>query len=692
MSGYIVNAAPMVYQLGIQDLSTTQLARQAEAIPQHCPKFFLFTKKGPTSPQLVVGDERIRMFGEESFDVRGIYANHATVFANLINAQGNSCMIQRVIPEDAGPAANITIWLDVLPTTVDVYERNSDGSIKRDSNDDPIVTGTADGYKVKFVRTFDSADVNLANFGAAKISAGDQVDSTTGTQSQRYPIFELKATARGAYGNNAGFRIWAPSTDNASSLPTEMMAKKRAYPYHFSMIERDDSTSSAEVVETQFGEQYTMVTLKPGVIDPSTDKQLYMGDVLIDSYQNVSDVRYPIVLGNFGTLVIYQNNLNTLLGLFHAKEKAYIDTNYDFSESADDIHLFNFISGTTSNAYPYHTYQFVDDTTSVRLTQYTDLYAAGGSDGTMNNDTHAALVIDAMDDYLNPDSELQDVAYHVESIMYDSGFPLAAKYALTKFISVRKDTSVALTTYTDGAEPLTASEEYSLAIALRTRLQNYPESDYYGTPVTRGIVVGCSGKLRNSQWTSRVPVLAEIAIKSAKYMGSGNGAWKNGSNFDGAPGSVLDYVYDVSIPWVPSTTRNKYWDAGLNWVGRYDRKNFFFPALKTVYDDDTSVLNSFFTMVVCCTLNKFAHAVWREHTGISGLTPAQFKDKVESFARGLVKDKFDGRYVIEPECVFTDMDTVRGYAWHFNWKLYSPNMYTVMTTTTKTYRISDLSV
>lgn len=58
-----------------------------------------------------------------------------------------------------------------------------------------------------------------------------------------------------------------------------------------------------------------------------------------------------------------------------------------------------------------------------------------------------------------------------------------------------------LGTHTVGDRELTASEEHSLAIALRTRLQMYPESDYFGTPVLRGMIVGRSGKLRNSQFT-----------------------------------------------------------------------------------------------------------------------------------------------------------------------------------------------
>jgi len=149
MANQIVNGAPMVIEYGTQDLSTRQVPREPEAIPQHLPKFFLFAQKGPVEPQLVVGAESVRVFGQETFNLRSKFANHATVFAGQVNAQGNACMIQRVIPEDAGPEASMIAWMDVLPTTVDLYERNVDGSIKLTALGEPIITGTAAGFKVK---------------------------------------------------------------------------------------------------------------------------------------------------------------------------------------------------------------------------------------------------------------------------------------------------------------------------------------------------------------------------------------------------------------------------------------------------------------------------------------------------------------------------------------------------------------
>lgn len=692
----IINAAPMVIQRGTQDLSTRLVPREAEPTPQHLPKFYLFTKKGPLTPQLVGGAELTQMYGIDSFDLRKKWANHATVFANLVNAEGNAIMVERVIPEDAGPESNMLLSLDVLPTKIALYQRNTDGSIKLDATNTPVATGvTVDGYTAKWVMSSlnDQSGVasgsTIDNFGAATVTPGDQLDDLTNVQSQRYPIFQFKASSRGSFGNDAGIRLWAP-TINSTTVPSQtLMGAEKTYPFLFSMIRRADPTSSPKIVETIFGEQQMTVCLKPGTIDPVSDKQMYIGDILLDAYQNVNDPKYPSFFGDFGSMAVYDENIKTLVDMFYEAEVPHIDAFSDFTGAEGESYLFNFLSGQSSQASPYHSFQVVSATNAVRMSEYSNIFANGGSDGTLDDATFAELVEASVVEYADSNSNLQDIAVNVESIIYDSGFPLKTKYALCSFIASRKDTFVVLSTHDVNDRKLSPSEENSLAIALRTRLQMFPESDYYGTPVMRGMIVGRSGKLRNSQYSKRVPLTAEIAIKSARYMGAGDGRWKNGRHFDGAPGSIVDYVYDVSINFTPASVRNKDWDVGLNWVQSYDRRSLFFPALKTVYNDDTSVLNSYFTALAVGQLNKVAHKAWREFSGVSHLTNAQLVQRVNDFVTANTQGRFDDRFIVVPEAYFSEMDALRGFSWTLPIKIYSPNMLTVMTTMVQAYRIGD---
>lgn len=682
----------MVMELGTQDLSKRQVPREPEAIPQHLPKFFLFAQKGPLGPQLVSGAEALSMYGDETFNMRGKYANHATVFAHGVLAKANNCMIERVIPDDAGPKSNMTLWLDVLPTTVDLYERNTDGSIKTTGLGDPIVIGTTQGYKVKWVVTNETTDVNLnARFGQQTIKPGDQTDQATGIQSQRYPIFEQTVSSIGGDGDNCGIRMWAPTVKTISAMPVKMMATYKAYPYFFSVIRRTNAQTPPKLVETLFGEQKLMVSMKKETYDPLTGKQLYMGDVAVESYQNLTDLRYPKMFGPFDAIKMYDENLETVLAMFQAAEATYLTSESDFTADPADKHLFNIISGQSSQGVPYHSFVFVDNQNSVRFTEYTNVYAAGGSDGTMNDTVFADLVLRKMADYLDPNSPVQEKAINVESIVYDSGFPMDTKFALCNIIAERKDTFVALGTHVSGEPNMTASEEHSVAIALRTRLQMFPESDYFGTPVMRGIVIGRSAKVRNSLYTGRLPMTYELAMKCAKYMGAGNGKWTNGENPDGEPGHIVDEMYDISITWVPTSVRNRNWDVGLNWVQAFDRSSYYFPAYKTVYDDDTSVLNSMLTCMAICQINKVAYRVAAEFSGVDHLDNAQFAEKVnESFNKKLT-GRFDNRFVIKPMAQFTDMDLLRGFSSTVPVQIYAPNQKTVMTTYVQAFRIEDLA-
>ncbi len=692
MSGtYIVNAAPMVIDLGTQDLSTAQIPALPESLPQHLPKFYLYAQKGPTTPQLVVGASRINTYGAASFDLLGPYANHATALANLIDAQGNQCMIQRVVPTDAGPPANFLLSLDILPVTVDVYERNSDGSLTLNSNGSPIPTGaTTAGYNVKWVVSNQNTISGLnAEFGNATIVPGDQTNTTTNVQSQRYPIFEFQAGSQGSYGNLCGIRMWAPLANNPS-FPSTMFDTLRAYPYNFAMVQSASANVSPSIVPTILNDQQVMTTLLPNSIDPTTGAQLYVGNVLIQSYQNLNDPTYPPVYGNFSMVAIYQNNINTVLNMFYAAELPNINAFSDITSNPQDMYMMNIASFTSSQGAPYTAIVPVMAANSVTMSQYTNVMAGGASDGTMNDTLFGELVATEVAAYLDPNSSVQDIAMNPESIIYDTGFPLATKQAMCSFVGLRHDTFVVLSTYDVLQPQLTQDQEMSTAIALRTRLQMFPESSYFGTGVMRGMVVGYSGTLLNSQYSTPVPLTFEIGIKSAIYMGASNGAWKTGYNFSGAPGSILQYVVNPTISWLPGTVRNKAWGAGLNWVQTYDRKSCFFPALKTVYDDDTSVLNSYFTAMAICTLNKIAHAAWREFSGVDNLTNAQLADKVNSFISNNTQGIFDGKYVIVPQAFFTDSDVARGYSWTLPIKLYANNMKTVMTTYTQAYRMSSL--
>jgi len=706
MTTYFVNAAPMIQQLGTEDLSTRRLIREPDAVPQHLPKFFLYTQKGPETPNLVSGAEAVMMYGDKTFDPLSPYYNHATAFAKLCIDNANSIMVQRVKPAADSETATFVLWLDTLQCDIMQYERNDDGTYALNEEGNTVVIADSEtyGYKIRWSVTEAVGDVTHSKDGTLTgartvgpdgVALGTPVLSPTST---KYPLMVFTVSSFGEHGNSAGFRMWAPENSTYLNMPHDMMEKQKAYPYFLNVIKRPDAISSPKIVPTILGDQELMVTLKPGTVDPDTAAQLYMGDIFLDSYQNLSDPIYPKTYGDFGSITINEEHIQTVVDMLYVAEKAYYDNNpaeinmsdMDFDD-ATTSHLYNFVSGRSSTSVPYFTLSIEGGAGSIYLNRSSNIYALGGADGTMSDALFATLVDAKMDEYLDPMSIVQEDAINVESIIYDSGFPIYTKKKLANIIALRKDTFVVLSTHesTDLA-PISATDEHSTAVALRAYLQMFPESEYFGTPVMRGMIIGRSGKLLNNPYKKRLPLTAEFLIKACRYMGAGTGIWNTIYSFDGAPYHVVENMYDISITWVPASVRNVNWSVGLNWVQAYDRRQFFFPAYKTIYPDDTSVLNSFFTAMAICQINKVTSAAWREFSGVEGLTRGQLADRINAFISERTKaNKFDNRYHIVPAAYFTDADIARGYSVTVPVKIYANNMMTVMTSYVQAYRMED---
>ena len=696
----IINAAPMHISLGTQDLSTRALPFEFESIPTHLPKTYIYAKRGPITPQLVVGVSRTQMYGEDTFDLRKKWANHSTLWSNMFNKQGNAQMIERIIPNDIGPVANVLLSLELVETQVNVYERNPDGSYALEPLTlEPIITGKTTGYIGKWLTSTISDSANIHTFGQATISTGTLVgEDALGapTTSKIYPVLQLRASSVGEDGNYTGFRLWTPTESSANSFDSRILPRGKYYPFRMAVVRREEASTTVSVKENLSGEKNVLVTLKPNATNPITTGSISIDEVFLDSYQNIKDVRYPIQLGDFGEVKVYQDNVDLLLSKVYASEKTYIEsltpvteymTDFNVESTEDERYLVNLFGAHSFTGWKYTTFQL--DETGQTLSVASNIFNQSGSDGTMNNVEFAKLVSARVKEYSNPNSELQENAIHVESVLYDTGFPLETKYDLMNFIALRRDTTVFLSTYEAGERRLTPSEETSLAISLRTRAEFYPESDYFGTPVMRAYIQGRTAKLRSSVWKQDVSALYEIGKKLSTYMGASNGKWKIGGGIGGAPNSIMEELTDYSALFSPALARNRDWEAGLNWIMHFDRKNAFIPATKTVYQDDTSVLNSVVTVLAICELNKIHDRAWRYFSGVDNLTNGQLKERCENFIKSAIEYKFDGRFIIEPEVYFTDADLARGYSWSLRSSIYAANMKTVMTSNVAAHRLDD---
>lgn len=696
----IVNAAPMVIDLGTQDLSTRVVPQNSLSIPQHLPKLYIFAEKGPIGPAYVdfASVSLTQLYGDETFNLLNKYFTHQSVFASAIASAGNNCVIQRVVPDDAKDAANVTLYLDVLPTQVPLYTKNTDGSLVLDANNLPVPqkdgTGAViniPGFKVKWVADHSSEAVGAYTPGLKTVRPGTQLDPVTSLQSTQTPVFEFFAKYAGEYGNKLAIRMFPALQSDITPFPDYILTDMKNFPYYFQLVKLVNAdTGKVQAITNSALINSTKFILDNNVLDINTEERIGLETAV---NQGKAEYAIPEETRQLGGIYVYKGNLTTVLTQLYDAEKIISDSFKDavINNSESNIFALNLINFVSSNGSPYQSIKLIDDVDSTRLTKNTNVFLRGADDGTISLEALDALVAQDLELYNNAISEYNDLVMHPESIIYDSGFTLATKKAFAKFISRRKDTFVVLSTIAHDNVSQDLSSQYSVGVALKTMLELYPESSAFGTPVMRGMISIGSGKLVASNYDKRVPLTYEIAKKAASYMGAANGAWKSGFAFDHAPNSIVTELKDIDITWVPASTRNNLWTVGLNFVLNYKPRTQFFPALKTVYENDTSVLNSFFTAVAISYLTKVIHASWREFTGSISFTNAQLEEAVNTFIAAAVKDKFDGKFVVVPNATVTELDNLRGFSWTTEVKIYANGMKTVCSAFISARRMSDLS-
>lgn len=692
----IDNASPRVIDLGTRDLSMPTQEVSSLATPQHMPKFYIYASSGVVGPQYVELEKQslTSAYGNETFNVKGKYYTHQTAFLQCVAKNGNNCVVQRLIPPDAKDRANVIMYLDVLPTQVPVYTKQVDGSVMLDGSGNPVpqLDGAGDpvtvaGYKVCWIPDYKETALGGYEVGLASVRQGVQVDGAT--QSTQYPMFEIPAKFVGEDGMKLAACFYAAMKTDLYTFPAGFLNDGKVFPYYFKLKKLvNPSTGRIDPVLNGYGAQFARFTMKEGSVDPVSG--------ISTDFKETMDSQYTesVVAGSTGLGVThtYFSNINIVAQMLYNAEKVISDNHRDDQVNSveNNIYALNMLSFTSSNGSPYQAVKLVDTVGSLRLTRNTNIFLKGAFDGTITNGLLDQQVAEDMAMYDDPTSEYNDMVMHPASTVYDSGFSMATKLTLPKMIAYRKDTFVTLSTYAWNNTANMLADQISIGIALKTMLEMYPESDHFGTPVMRGMILVGSGTILNHSYKKRLPMSYELAYMASRFMGATSGAWKNGFLFDKVPLNIISQMENLDTTWVPTPTRAAMWTIGLNFPLNYQIKRQFFPALQTAYPYDTSVLNSYFTVVACSYLNKIAHAAWRQFTGAISLTPAQLEDAVNLYVSNAVKDKFDGLFKIVPMAKVTEFDARRGYSWTLPIKIGANNMMTVMTTYTEGHRLTDM--
>ena len=180
----------------------------------------------------------------------------------------------------------------------------------------------------------------------------------------------------------------------------------------------------------------------------------------------------------------------------------------------------------------------------------------------------------------------------------------------------------------------------------------------------------------------------DLAYKAARMMGGTK--WNKNLIFDaGGKNTIKDYK-DIQPSFVPGGIVADLWNIGLIWPDSYDRETYFFPAMQSVYDNDTSVMNNFYAGIALTVDVLVTDSVWRQFTGTTSMKTAEFLSAVEDKANEKLNGIFDGVITASAKATVTDFDEAKGFSYTLATKLGGNVMKTVQTHHTEMWNNDDL--
>lgn len=708
MDIYIQNATPASFHLGTNDKSGR--VQEVVSIPRPPLLSYVpfYAEKGPTEEVMVDGNSFSNIFGAKTLDPLSPFYNHSSVFLQAILQDAGTVIAKRIVPKGAEAVAGLRIYLEYYEDEIDVKERDASGQFKRDQQGAFVTTGAkTPGIKYRFVVDkiptttiqIGTTTKEISDFGKGAESVAAGFNNGTGVDGKRIPIMDLSTGSPGAWGNLCGISIWAPTKEDKTPINSSILSTAKAYPFRLSVKVKATPTSNPTVSSTIAGAREIDFVFKPGSTTNS-GLEVYLDDTFLKEYNNLipDDAATPPTFGAFSGFHLYQRNIEAILEMATKKETDSEQigdfTGFNPQELQEAKYFFNLLGGTHSDGSPYQTfvYERGTGTTATLMSESIDHWAQGGTDGNMNDRDFEASVDAILEEFTNPNSKYHDNVTFNDSTFWDSGYSLEFKKKIGRYLTDRKDRWVGCTTHVAGEGVLTPAEENARLTTIVAALKLYPDSALFGTPNFRAIVVKGSGNFLKSVSTyrPRVPVLYELLRMTTKYWGRQSGIANPRYDFSEGDNNFLKYLTNISNPWTPYVVRNTAWAAGGMWCERSESGKFYFPALHTIYEDDSSTLSNFRTMLAHVEVNKIGAELHRRFTG-KDWPEERLKQESEDWFYSKVKDnKFGGKIQIRGEMFFTKIDQAKGYAWHFKVEIYSGSYHSIQTFFSENYRLSDL--
>lgn len=238
--------------------------------------------------------------------------------------------------------------------------------------------------------------------------------------------------------------------------------------------------------------------------------------------------------------------------------------------------------------------------------------------------------------------------------------------------------------------PAMSLEDEIAAIGdLAAAVRMIPESEQFGTPACRIVIVGQTGEFIDRRAQGRHPLTLEWAHKLSKMMGTLR--WKEDNAVDKNPNVIVELFKKVSDPFIYNTTHDRLWDFGVVFARSYGtRGEMHYPQTSTVYIDDTSVLRDIPTMMAGVALEKMTYRAWVKFSPTGSKSDTKLIEDSARFISDEANKVFGNRFVVNPLIQITPFDMLNNRSWTFVNELYANKSKDTCYSSISVYRASDL--
>lgn len=673
------------YQINVKDNSIYEV-EYTTILPVHRPIWIMRCQQGP------VGDPvwcptytyASNMFGEQTFTNtnKKYYSPQAKVLTDTLTYNG--AFICRAADETA---LNSVVIIEAYVRQVDdvlQYAYDEDGNrlldddgnyVEKQENGQPVYEP---GVEIKFVKRHELlSSEEVSGYDYSSLQRRTVVDTDAeGTEItwSVYPIMVFEALYPGEYGNDLCFSLFYKNSENAAGDVNYY----RTLFYTFAPARREYDSTTVTPHYDIYNTTQNSFAANPETLNPDTGAEMSMQAVLNKAYDEDSH-QLPY------TIYTYEENLlavgNRIAQVESETSLGHTKPTYDAEAIMNTSfgYLVNVISCRNLKGVPYDHVRLItisdEDENVIQLAEDNYIYLANGADGDLSDLMVQNCIQQFCAKTLNP--QIVDKFRYPFTHMYDVGYNFDTKYAMIDFLDVRDDIMIELSTQVlmddNTGRTITLNDQMtdeSNGEALRSRALLMRESVLKGTDCCRCAIYAHAGFLADGVYSDPMPFTYWSAMKHARF---GNLPYMNTTEPRGWPQSYNEFFKVSSVNWInyDPEGQSRVWDSGINYVQWADMTRIFYPALRTVYRAETSVLvDQWFVDAVVYTKHVVRNA-WGRFSGRNDKS-AVLQQAIKEYLDTELSYLYNGKYDFEVSVYQTAEEQRIGYIQHVLIRLTSP--------------------